>query len=76
VIDKNKKDYRDTGDDKNAPRIKIFYGKKYSYGGFYTAAELKKDKPNLQKMGYSVRAIPHPQGSGYNVYYRLKRPGE
>ncbi len=55
---------------------RTFNGKKYSYGGFYTAAELKKDKPNLQKMGYSVRAIPHPQGSGYNVYYRLKRPGE
>ena len=52
---------------------RTFAGKKYSYGGFYSASELKKDKPNLQKMGYSVRALPHPQGSGYNVYIRMKR---
>jgi hypothetical protein len=70
------KDYKETGYDKNFSYPKMFNGKKYSYGGFYTAAQLKKDKLNLRKMGYSVRAIPHPQGSGYNVYIRLKRPGE
>ncbi len=51
---------------------KTFNGKVYKYAGFYSTSQLKHEKPFFKKAGYSIRALPHPQGSGYNVWARLE----